>query len=133
MGEGIIHGIYKTEINARARNRNSKDVNLTERLSHDFALLRKVANELMTYNKQLIRPGAPHKEPQRTLLMRLADLYVQLTNKQFDSSELPHSENSRFIRFCHLAMEPHLPDKEISTAALSKAWKRLKESERPGK
>ena len=133
LGEGIIHGIYKTEINARARNRNSKDVNLTERLSHDFALLRKVANELMTYNKQLIRPGAPHKEPQRTLLMRLADLYVQLTNKQFDSSELPHSENSRFIRFCHLAMEPHLPDKEISTAALSKAWKRLKESERPGK
>ena len=60
-------------------------------------------------------------------------MYVELTNKQFDSSELPHSENSRFIRFCHLAMEPHLPDKEISTAALSKAWKRLKESERPGK
>ena len=24
LGEGIIHGIYKTEINARARNRNSK-------------------------------------------------------------------------------------------------------------
>ena len=44
--------------------------------------------------------------------MMLAELYVELTNKQIDSSELPHSENSRFIRFCHLAMEPHLPDKE---------------------
>ena len=87
LEEGIIHGIYKTEINARARSRNSKDVNLTERLSHDFALLRKVANELMTYNKQLIRPGAPNKLPQQTLLELLADLYVELTNKQFDPLE----------------------------------------------
>ena len=57
LGKGLIHSIYKTEINARARNRNSKDVNLTDRLSHDFALLRKVANELMTYNELLIRPA----------------------------------------------------------------------------
>ena len=133
LGEGIIHGIYETEINARARNRNSSDVNLTERLRRDFLLLRKVAGELKTYNELSIRPGAPHKQPQRTLLMMFAELYVELTNKEIQSSELPHSENSRFIRFCHLAMEPHLPDKEISTAALSKAWKRLKESERPGK
>ena len=132
LGEGIIHGIYKTEINARARNRNSSDVNLTERLSHDFALLRKVANELLTYNKQLIRPGAPHKEPQRTLLELLADHYVELTNKQFDPFDLPHAKSSRFIKFCHLAMEPHFPATEAGTGALSKAWKRWKEREKGG-
>ena len=132
MGEGIIHGIYKTEINARARNRNSKDVNLTDRLSHDFALLRKVANELMTYNELLIRPGAPNKQPQQTLLKLLADLYVELTNKQFDPFDLPHAKGSRFIKFCHLALNPHFPATEAGTGALSKAWKRLKEREKGG-
>ena len=95
LGQGPIHSIYKTEINARARNRNSKDVNLTDRLSHDFALLRKVANELMTYNELLIRPGAPNKQPQQTLLVLLAELYVELTNKQFDPFDLPHAKSSR--------------------------------------
>ena len=132
LGQGPIHSIYKTEINARARNRNSKDVNLTDRLSHDFALLRKVANELMTYNELLIRPGAPNKQPQQTLLVLLAELYVELTNKQFDPFDLPHAKSSRFIKFCYLALNPHFPATEAGTGALSKAWKRLKEGEKGG-
>ena len=145
LGEGLVCGIYKTEINARARGRTARGLsnpyvkphlsndrvpNLIDRLSHDMTLLRQVAEELRTYNELLIRPGAPRKNLLRTTLRNLADLYVELTNQEIDPYELPHAEASRFIQFCYLAPEPYFP---ITTGALSKTWKRSKEEERPDK
>ena len=147
LGEGLIHSIYRAEINARARSRTARGFNnpyvkshlrndqlpdLIDRLSHDLALLREVAEALKTYNELLVRQGAPYKQPQRTLLISLADIFVELTNKRIDSFELPHAEHSNFIRFCHLALEPHFERTEAGTAALSKAWKRLKKSAKDG-
>ena len=147
LGEGLIHSIYRAEINALARSRKPRGINisrarpyatdlrrasLTERLSHDLALFREVAEALKSHNERLVQPGAPIMQPRNTLLIMLAELYVELTNKDIDAFDLPHSENSRFIRFCHWALEPHLPEREIGTAALSKAWKRLKDTERGG-
>ena len=64
LGEGLICGIYETEINARACGRtpidlenpymksrlsDARSIDLKERLSHDMTLLRQVAEELRTY------------------------------------------------------------------------------------
>ena len=148
LGEGLTHSIFRAEINARARSRTARGLknpyvkshlsndrlpNLIDRLSHDLALLREVAEALKIYNERLVRPGAPPKQPRLTLLISLADLFVELTNKQIDSFELPHAERSNFIRFCYLALEPHFERTEAGTAALSKAWMRLKKAEKDGR
>ncbi len=127
-GEGLIVSIYKTEINARARGRKLpgfNNTNLTVRLRHDTALLRKVAEELKNYHELMVKQGRTIKQPQQTLLPMIAGLYVELTNKDIDCFELPHAMGSRFIRFCHLALEPQFSATEAGTGALSKAWKRL--------
>ena len=148
LGEGLIHSIFRAEINARARSRTARGLknpyvksylsndrlpNLIDRLSHDLALLREVAEALKIYNERLVRRGAPYKQPQRTLLISLANIFVELTNKKIDSFDLPHAKGSRFIKFCHLALEPHFERTEAGTAALSKAWKRLKTAEKDGR
>ena len=135
FGEGLIVSIYKAEINARARGRKLpgfNNTNLTVRPSHDTALLRKVAEELKNYHELMVKQGSPIKQPQQTLLPFLAELYVELTNKDIDCFDLPHSRGSRFIQFYHLALKPHSPATEAGTDALSKAWKRLKHAEKPG-
>ncbi len=135
FGEGLIVSIYKAEINARARGRKLpgfNNTNLTVRPSHDTALLRKVAEELKNYHELMVKQGSPIKQPQQTLLPIIADLYVELTNKDIDCFDLPHSRGSRFIQFYHLALKPHSPATEAGTDALSKAWKRLKHAEKPG-
>ena len=145
MNDGLIHSIYRTEINALARNRiargfktshagpllsNDRSASLTERLGHDPALLRQVVEELKNYNENLVRPGAPPKLTRQTLLIMLAELYVEFTQKDIDPFRLPHSENSRFIQFCHWALKPHLPRNDVRAAALSQAWKRVEKREK---
>ena len=142
LDEGLIHSLYHAEINALARCRFPSDfklsraephlataqqASLTERLCRDLALLRQVTEELRNYNNRMVRPGAPNKQPQQTILPMLAELYVELTHKDIDYFDLPHAENSRFIRFCYLALRPHYPKgTEGGPGSLSKAWKRLK-------
>ena len=141
LGEGPVHPIYRGEIDALARGRAPKGLDnpdagpspggdapasLTDRLERDLALLRQVAGELRIHNELMGRPDAPNREGRQMLLVWLADLYVELTGKDIDPLELPHAEGSRFIRFCHFALEPYLPRRETRTAALSRAWKRLK-------
>ena len=139
LDKELIHSIYKAEINARAHGRKPKDFkkpsnfdrsNLTDRLCQDLALLRQVAEELKIYNEQMVQPGAPIKQPQYTLLPMLAGLYVELTNQDISPFDLPHGENSRFIKFCDLALQPHFDKTEVGTGALSKAWKRIKDGEK---
>ena len=148
FGEGLIHSIYRTKIDTLARGRNPPGVyssyvrphpsgdgpaSLTDRLDHDLTLLRTVAERLKTYNELSIRQGAPNKGTRQALLIGLAELYVELTNLDIDPFELPHAEGSRFIRFCHLALEPYLPRTETGTGSLSKAWQRLKAAEKAAK
>ena len=102
LGEGLIHSIYRAEINALARSRNPRGFNiprakphptdgrqasLTERLSRDLALLREVAGVLKNHHERFVRPGAPNKHLRNTLLIMLAELYVELTNKNIDPLE----------------------------------------------
>ena len=141
LGEGPVHAIYRGEIDALARGRAPKGLDnpdagpspggdapasLTDRLERDLALLRQVAGELRIHNELMGRPDAPNREGRQMPLVWLADLYVELTGKDIDPLELPHAEGSRFIRFCHFALAPYLPRRETRTAALSRAWKRLK-------
>ncbi len=133
FGEGLISSIYKTEINARARERKLpgfNNTNLTVRPSHDTALLRQVAEALKKHHELMVQQGRPIKQPQQTLLPFLAELYVELTKQDIDSFDLPHAMGSRFIRFCHLALKRHFQATEAGPGALSKAWKRLKKAEK---
>ncbi len=135
FGEGLIVSIYKAEINARARGRKLpgfNNTNLTDRLRHDTALLRQVAEALKKHHELMVRQGRPIKQPQQTLLPMIAELYVELTNEDIGCFELPHAKNSRFIRFCHLALKLRFPATEAGPGALSKAWIRLKQADKAG-
>ena len=145
FAEGMIHSIYRTEIDALADGRtphsldlsharphpgNARPIDLTDRLDRDLALFRQVVEELKTYNELSVRSGAPNKGTRQTLLLWLADLYVELTNQDIDRYDLPHAEGSRFIRFCHLAVKPYMALTETSAGSLAKAWQRLKAAEK---
>ena len=141
FAEGLIHGIYRTEIDALARGRTPRGfarprpgedepASLTARIVRDLALFRQVVEELKTFNELSVRPGAPYKGTKQQLLIWLAELYVELTEQDIDSFDLPHSEGSLFIRFCHFALKPYMSHTETGAGALAKAWKRLKEAEK---
>lgn len=141
FAEDLIHGIYRAEIDALARGRtprgfarprpgDEESTRLTARVTRDLALFREVVEKLKTLNELFVRPGAPHKGTRQQLLIWLADLYVELTNQDIGSVDLPHSAGSLFIRFCHVALKPYMSYTEIGTGALAKAWKRLKDAEK---
>ena len=70
FAEGLIHTIYRAEIDARARGRtprgfarprpgDEESTRLTARVTRDLALFRQVVEELKTFNELSVRPGAP--------------------------------------------------------------------------
>jgi hypothetical protein len=94
--------------------------------------IRQMASELACHHRSFVRRGMPFKNDQNTLLDGLADSFVHFTRFELHGCDLPHAEQSRFIQFAHLALRPLFPTTAVSTKALSRPWKRLKDTHRSG-
>ena len=90
--------------------------------------IRQMARELARYHQSFVRRGMPFKNDQSTLLDGLADIFVDFTRFELHRYDLPHAEHSRFIQFAHLAVRPFFCTTEVSTKALSRRWKRVKDA-----
>ena len=76
--------------------------------------------------------GAPRKSDQDTLMLGLAEIVLELAELDHGRGELPYTMASWFIRFCHRALRPFFAHTEVTPAALSARWKRLKEEDAKG-
>jgi hypothetical protein len=92
--------------------------------------VKQMARELAHYHQLFVSRGMPFKNDQNTLLDGIADIFVDFTRSELHRYELPHAENSRFIQFAHLALRPFFPTTEVTAKALSRRWKRLKNTHR---
>ena len=135
----LCSGIALTMLNAAARRRwtsrvHRKDlrptslrgVSTSSLFADAIAEIREMALHLAGYHQSSIRSGHPGKLDQDTLLEGIADIYIFFSNLDCHRYDLPHSPNSRFIRFAHFAMRPFFAHTEASKSALFNRWKRLK-------
>lgn len=90
--------------------------------------IRQMARELAHYHQSFVRRGMPFKNELNTSLDSLADIFMHFTRSELHRYELPHAEHSRFIQFAHLALRPFFYATKVSTKALSRRWKRLKDA-----
>ena len=91
--------------------------------------LRDAAMRLARYHRSLVRPGAPNKLIQDTLMESLAGIFLEFTQLDISRYELPHSVKSLFIQFARQALKPFFPATEVSKKALSERWSRIKTAE----
>ncbi len=94
----------------------------------DLAEVREMALHLANFHQSFVRRGQPNKSDQDTLLDGIADIYVEFAKLDCHRYDLPHAENSRFVKFVHLALRPFFGLTEASLASISKRWKRLKDA-----
>ncbi|ARJ65906.1 hypothetical protein WV31_09670 [Magnetospirillum sp. ME-1] len=91
--------------------------------------LKTLMEEIVARQRRMIRRGADQKTHYDTALFGLADIWLSHSGSDQGRFELPHSENSRFIKFCSAALGPYVPATEGSAKALANRWKRLKDRE----
>lgn len=95
------------------------------------AHVRLMARELMAYHASFVRRGAPRKHILDTLLLGLADIFIDRDGLAGGVSDLSDTKTGPFIEFCkaHLATIPDAgkdPAISVVTAdALSSRWHRL--------
>lgn len=82
-----------------------------------------------TFHKAMVRTGAPRKTLADTLLIGLADIFREATQKDARAIDLPHSQHSYFIQFARACLLPFFHGTEVSASALSERWRRLKRDE----
>ena len=96
--------------------------------TEDQDLVREMSRELARYHQSFVRREAPRKSDQDTLIAGLADIFIDYARLDCGRHELPHAENSHFIRFADHALRPFFGATEVSLNSLSKRWKRLKDA-----
>ena len=112
-----------------------RDLNEVER-----AEVRQMARDLARFQRAKITRAAARKTEMDTLLLRLADIFVQHAGLKGGTEELPAAPASIFISFCVVALQPLArpprasekvrADVEVSAEALGSRWKRLKRMSR---
>ena len=135
----ICHGLALTILNTAARRRWTHRRHQKRLLSfhplHDAASdplstseineVREMALGLATYHEAFVRRGAPNKADQDALVDGIAEIFVRFAGLGC-RLDLPHSTNSAFITFAHIAMQPFCSQTEGSKSAIAKRWKRIK-------
>ena len=105
---------------------NWKDLSIAER---DEVF--KAIEELQTYYELQVSRGRPTKDKLDTALWRIVEIWAEQTGCQdaIDEApyEVPHKENSRFIQFASIAMQPCGDVSETSLLACSRRWGRMKQ------
>ena len=95
-------------------------------------MLRACATHLSNYEASFVHRGRPPKEDQDTILMELSLIYCSQAGLPISHYDLPHSVNSRFIKFAAQAMRPFFARTEATPKALSRRWQQVKEHQRTG-
>lgn len=92
----------------------------------------KAIEELLVYYKQQLSRGRPSKDKLDTALWSVLGIWAEQTGSQdaIDEApyEVPHKENSRFIQFASIAMQPCGDGTETTQIALSRRWGRMKKA-----
>jgi hypothetical protein len=136
----LCSGIALTMLNAAVRRRWTSRVHRKERRptslrgvstsslsAATIGEIREMAFHLAGYHRSSIRSGHPGNLDQDTLLEGVAVIYINFANLDCHRHDLPHSQNSLFIRFAYTALRPFFGLTEASRKALSNRWKRLKD------
>ena len=93
--------------------------------------IKRMAATLARYHSGLAPPGSRQKTDQDTLLMHLADFFLEATGlSKLGRFDLPYATGSHFIQFAHVALKQFFDVTEVSVGALSKRWERLVERHR---
>ena len=87
--------------------------------------IRAIAERLARYHQQFVRRGRPRKRDLDDVMRELADIFLRHTCSPSYWGELPYAEESWFIQFAVLALEPAAMYFEVSADALSRRWERL--------
>lgn len=139
-------GVLLSELNALARNKWSRQIRAgrfdpdhplrgcsTASLTpQEVADVRAMALHVAAYHQSFVQRGRPTKNDQNTLLLGLADIFIEFTGLDCSRHDLPHAENSQFITFVELAVRPFFSQTEATRASISRRWKRLKDVNRSG-
>jgi hypothetical protein len=88
------------------------------------AEIRAMARHLEDWHRSNSPARRPNKDDINTLLILLADIFVQHAGIGMHPDELPHAQNSRFIQFAALALAPFFDASEVSRLALAHRWRR---------
>lgn len=97
----------------------------------EIAEVREMALHLAAYHQSFVRRGQRNKLDQDTLLDGIADIFIRFAQLDCHPYDLPHSVNTPFVKFAYTAMRPFFARTEASKSAISKRWKRLKDTHRP--
>jgi hypothetical protein len=92
----------------------------------ETAETRSMARHLEIWHRSNSPARRPNKDNINTLLILLAEIFVEHAGIGMHPDELPHSQNSRFIQFAAMALRPFFDPSEVSTVALARRWRRRK-------
>ena len=84
-----------------------------------------MAERLAQYHQQFVRRGRPRKGDLDAAMIDLADIFLRYTRSPIPWREVPYADESLFIQFAVLALEPAAEYFEVSGSALSGRWERL--------
>lgn len=96
------------------------------------AHVRVMANELAFFHKGFVRRGAPRKNVLDTLLLGLADIFIERDESAISVLDLASATTSRFIIFCSAQCTAiagsgkAIDGSQVTPSALSSRWHRLK-------
>lgn len=89
--------------------------------------IREAARRMYVFHASQIRAGQPRKGPQETLLSALALIFLRHTGSSAGVDDVPHATKSHFIGFAHAALAPFFDRTEVTRAALSSSWRRIRQ------
>jgi hypothetical protein len=90
-------------------------------------VLREHIIHLKTYYRSNVRHGRSENASLNIALIGLGEIFVSVADLNLHEFELPHSPESRFIKFAVLATSPWFDANLCTNGALSKRWSRLKD------
>lgn len=122
--------VKKRSINRPLGLKGLVSADLTEEERSD---IREAATHLAALHKSQVRRQQPTKVDQNALVHGLAVIYIQFAALDCDVFDLPYSVNSRFIAFCHAALQPFFAQTEASRSAIAQRWYTLKKSDASGR
>lgn len=92
--------------------------------------------ELLVYFKIQVTPGAPSKDRLDAALWSIVEIWAEQTGCKDKIGDPPfdiaHKENSRFIQFATIAMQPCGAKTETTQSAMSWRWRRMKQHAEEG-
>jgi hypothetical protein len=127
-----LHGLARVRWAGRAaRQRGVQRQSLvratwTELNEVERAEVRQMARDLALMEKSKITRGAPQKVELDTVILGLADIFIEHAELQRSADDLSDAPSSIFISFCAVALRRVRDASEVSPQALGSRWERIK-------